>query len=286
MKGIVLAGGAGTRLHPVTLAISKQLLPVYDKPLIYYPLSVLMLGKIKDILIITTPEDLASFQRVLGDGSRFGVQFTYAVQAAPRGIAEAFIIGSQFIAGDSTMLILGDNIFFGAGLSELLVLAAARKQGASVFAYQVEDPQRYGVVIFNAQNRALSIEEKPRNPSSNWAITGLYVYDNHAVEFARRLKPSARGELEITDLNNVYLERGDLNVTRMGRGYAWLDAGTCDSLLESSNFIRSIQVRQGVQIGCLEEIALQNGWIGKSDIERAIGKLKSSYAQYLERLLV
>jgi glucose-1-phosphate thymidylyltransferase len=245
-----------------------------------------MLGKIKDILIITTPEDLASFQRVLGDGSRFGVQFTYAVQAAPRGIAEAFIIGSQFIAGDSTMLILGDNIFFGAGLSELLVLAAARKQGASVFAYQVEDPQRYGVVIFNAQNRALSIEEKPRNPSSNWAITGLYVYDNHAVEFARRLKPSARGELEITDLNNVYLERGDLNVTRMGRGYAWLDAGTCDSLLESSNFIRSIQVRQGVQIGCLEEIALQNGWIGKSDIERAIGKLKSSYAQYLERLLV
>jgi glucose-1-phosphate thymidylyltransferase len=286
MKGIVLAGGTGTRLHPVTLTISKQLLPVYDKPLIYYPLSVLMLGKIKDIFIITTPEDLASFQRVLGDGSRFGVQFTYAVQAAPRGIAEAFIIGSQFIAGDSSMLILGDNIFFGAGLSELLVETAARKQGASVFAYQVEDPQRYGVVTFDAQNRALSIEEKPRNPRSTWAVTGLYVYDNHAVEFARRLKPSARGELEITDLNNIYLEHGELNVTRMGRGYAWLDAGTCDSLLESSNFIRAIQVRQGVQIGCLEEIALQNGWIDKSDIERAIGKLKSSYAQYLERLLV
>ncbi len=286
MKGIVLAGGAGTRLHPVTLATSKQLLPVYDKPMIYYPLSVLMLARIRDILIITTPADRPAFERVLGDGSRFGVCFTYAVQPTPTGIAEALIIGVQFLAGEAATLILGDNIFFGAGLSDLLAEASARKRGASIFAYQVDDPQRYGVVTFDNENRAIAIEEKPAHPLSNWAITGLYMYDCRAVDIARTLKPSPRGELEITDLNNVYLEAGELNVTRMGRGYAWLDAGTYDSLLEASNFIRSIEVRQGVQIGCLEEIALQNGWITAADLARIIATSKSSgYARYLERLV-
>ena len=286
MKGIVLAGGAGTRLHPVTLATSKQLLPVYDKPMIYYPLSVLMLAGIREILIITTPVDRPAFERVLGDGTRFGVHFTYAVQAAPKGIAEAFIIGAQFLAGDPSTLILGDNIFFGNGLSELMKQAIARERGASIFAYHVDDPQRYGVVNFDDQDRPTAIEEKPTRPSSNWAITGLYVYDGQAVDIARSLKLSARGELEITDLNDAYLRAGTLNVTRMGRGYAWLDAGTHDSLLEASNFMRSIEVRQGVKIGCLEEIALHNGWLSAPDINRIIAGLKSStYARYLERVL-
>lgn len=286
MKGIVLAGGSGTRLHPVTLATSKQLLPVYDKPMIYYPLSVLMLAGIRDILIITTPVDRPAFERVLGDGSRFGVRFSYAVQAAPKGIAEAFIIGAEFLAGGPATLILGDNIFFGNGLSGLLGQAIARERGASVFAYHVDDPQRYGVVNFDGQNRPVAIEEKPAQPASNWAITGLYVYDDRVVEIARTLKPSARGELEITDLNDAYLRVGELNVARMGRGYAWLDAGTHDSLLEASNFIRSIEVRQGVKIGCLEEIALNSGWIKPPDVERIIAALKSStYARYLERVV-
>jgi glucose-1-phosphate thymidylyltransferase len=286
MKGIVLAGGSGTRLHPVTLATSKQLLPVYDKPLVYYPLSVLMLAGIRDILIITTPVDRPAFERILGDGSRFGVCFTYAVQPAPKGIAEAFVIGAPFLAGSPATLILGDNIFFGSGLSKLIDQAIARGRGASVFAYHVDDPQRYGVVTFDDQNRAIAIEEKPARPLSNWAVTGLYVYDCEVVEIVRTLKPSARGELEITDLNDAYLQAGMLNVTRMGRGYAWLDAGTYDSLLEASNFIRSIEVRQGVKIGCLEEIALHNGWIKPADVERIITASKSStYACYLERVV-
>jgi glucose-1-phosphate thymidylyltransferase len=286
MKGIVLAGGSGTRLHPVTLATSKQLLPVYDKPMIYYALSVLMQARIRDILVITTPADRPAFERVLGDGSRFGAQLTYAVQAEPRGIAEAFIIGAQFLAGGPATLILGDNIFFGSGLSELIDRAIARERGASVFAYQVDDPQRYGVVTFDEQDRAIAIEEKPARPSSTWAVTGLYVYDCEAVEVVRTLKPSARGELEITDLNDAYLRAGLLNVARMGRGYAWLDAGTFDSLVEATNFIRSIEVRQGVKIGCLEEVALHNGWITPADVERIVATSKSSsYARYLERVV-
>ncbi len=283
MKGIILAGGAGTRLHPVTLATSKQLLPVYDKPLIYYSLSVLMLAGIRDILIITTPVDRPAFERLLGDGGRLGVRFTYAVQAVPKGIAEAFIIGAQYLAGGPATLILGDNIFFGTGISGLMGQALARERGASVFAYQVDDPQRYGVVNFDERDRPIAIEEKPARPLSNWAVTGLYVYDGRVVDIARTLTPSARGELEITDLNRAYLQAGKLNVARMGRGYAWLDAGTHDSLLEAGNFIRAIEVRQGVKIGCLEEIALHNGWIKVADIERIIAALKSSaYARYLE----
>ena len=286
MKGIVLAGGAGTRLHPITLATSKQLLPVFDKPMIYYPLSVLMLAGIRDILIITTPVDQPAFQRVLGDGSSFGVQLSYAVQTEPNGIAEAFLIGASFLAGDPATLILGDNIFFGNGLSNLLDQAIARDRGASVFVYHVHDPERYGVVTFDEQDRAVSIEEKPNQPLSNWAVTGLYVYDRQVVDLARALKPSARGELEITDLNKAYLQNGLLNVARMGRGYAWLDAGTHNSLLEASNFIRSIEVRQGVKIGCLEEIALHNGWITSADVERIIAASKSSsYARYLKLIL-
>ncbi len=286
MKGIVLAGGAGTRLHPITLATSKQLLPVFDKPMIYYPLSVLMLAGIRDILIITTPVDQPAFQRVLGDGSSFGVHFSYAIQTAPNGIAEAFVIGASFLAGDPATLILGDNIFFGNGLSGLIDQAIARERGASVFAYHVHDPERYGIVTFDQQDRAISIEEKPKQPLSNWAVTGLYVYDRQVVDIARSLKPSARGELEITDLNKAYLQNGLLNVARMGRGYAWLDAGTHNSLLEASNFIRSIEVRQGVKIGCLEEIALHNGWITPADVEQYIaGSKSSSYARYLELIL-
>jgi len=286
MKGIILAGGAGTRLHPVTLATSKQLLPVYDKPLIYYSLSVLMLAGIRDILIITTPVDRPAFERLLGDGGRLGVRFTYAVQAVPKGIAEAFIIGAQYLAGGPATLILGDNIFFGTGISALMGQALARERGASVFAYQVDDPQRYGVVNFDERDRPIAIEEKPARPLSNWAVTGLYVYDGRVVDIARTLTPSARGELEITDLNRAYLQAGELNVARMGRGYAWLDAGTHDSLLEAGNFIRAIEVRQGVKIGCLEEIALRNGWIKPADVERIIAALKSStYARYLERMV-
>ena len=286
MKGIVLAGGAGTRLHPVTLATSKQLLPVYDKPLIYYPLSVLMLAGIREVLVITTPVDRAAFVRVLGNGHRFGLKLAYAEQQAPKGIAEAFIIGADYVGDAPVTLILGDNIFFGAGLPGFLTRAMARERGASVFAYHVEDPQRYGVVNFDERDRPVAIEEKPAKPLSNWAITGVYVYDKGVANIARSLRPSARGELEITDLNRAYLEAGELNVHRLGRGYAWLDAGTHDSLLEASNFIRTIEVRQGVKIGCLEEIALRNGWIDAGEVERAIGLLKSStYARYLERVL-
>jgi glucose-1-phosphate thymidylyltransferase len=286
LKGIILAGGAGTRLHPVTLATSKQLLPVYDKPLIYYPLSVLMLAGIRDILVITTQHDRQAFERVLGDGSRFGVRFTYAVQESPNGIAEAFIIGAQYLAGGPATLILGDNIFFGSGLRWLLDQSLARKRGASVFAYHVDDPQRYGVINFDEEGRPAAIEEKPAVPLSNWAITGLYIYDARVVDIARKLVPSARGELEITDVNRAYLQSGDLNVTRLGRGNAWLDAGTHDSLLEAGNFIRSIEVRQGVKIGCVEEIAFDNGWISAADLERTIATLKSStYARYLERVM-
>ena len=286
MKGIILAGGAGTRLHPVTLGTSKQLLPVYDKPLIYYPLSVLMLAGIRDILVITTSGDRQAFERVLGEGSRFGVCFTYAVQEAPKGIAEAFIIGAQYLAGGPATLILGDNIFFGSGLRCLTRRALARERGASVFAYHVDDPHRYGVVNFDERDRPVTIVEKPAQPLSNWAITGLYVYDSRVVDIARTLAPSARGELEITDLNRAYLETGELHVTRLGRGNAWLDAGTPDSLLEAGNFIRSIEVRQGIKIGCLEEIAFHNGWITAADIERTIAALKTStYARYLERVV-
>ncbi len=286
MKGIVLAGGAGTRLYPITLATSKQLLPVYDKPLIYYPISVLMLAGIRHILIITTPVDRPAYERVLGDGSQFGVTFSYAVQPAPTGIAEALIIAAEFLAGGPATLILGDNIFFGHGLSQLIAKAIDSKRGASVFAYHVEDPQRYGIVTFDDLGGALNIEEKPTHPVSSWAITGLYVYDRQAVEKVRLLNPSSRGELEITDLNRSYLRDGELNVVRLGRGYAWLDAGTHDSLLEASNFIRAIEIRQGMKIGCLEEIALQSRWITVPELERVIADRRSStYFRYLERIL-
>ena len=261
MKGIILAGGSGTRLHPATLAVNKQLLPVYDKPMIYYPLSVLMLAGIRDVLIISSPEFLGNYQRLFGDGSAFGIAMSYAEQPSPDGLAQAFTIGADFIGDDHVALVLGDNIFFGAGLPELLANAVARESGATVFSYQVEDPERYGVVEFGDGGRAVSLEEKPAAPKSNHAVTGLYFYDNRVVEYARNLKPSARGELEITDLNRLYMEAGDLYVEQMGRGYAWLDTGTHDSLLEAGEFVRTLQHRQGVQIACLEEIAYEMGFI-------------------------
>ncbi|MCI1003023.1 glucose-1-phosphate thymidylyltransferase RfbA [Ochrobactrum sp. C6C9] len=285
MKGIILAGGSGTRLYPLTIAVSKQILPIYDKPMIYYPLSVLMLAGIQDILVISTPQDLPLFQKLLGDGSEFGVNFSYAEQAHPNGLAEAFIIGREFIGNDSVAMILGDNIYFGDGLSNLSQLSSQPMKGGTVFAYRVDDPQRYGVVEFdNKTGQAISIEEKPEKPKSHWAVTGLYFYDNQVVDIARSIKPSARGELEITTVNNVYLERGELTVQRFGRGYAWLDTGTHDSLHEASSFVQTIEKRQGIKIACPEEIGLDKGWIsGDAVLERA-GKLgKTEYAAYLRR---
>jgi glucose-1-phosphate thymidylyltransferase len=287
MKGIVLAGGAGTRLHPVTLGVSKQLLCVYDKPMIYYPISMLMLAGIQDILIITTPEDQPAFQRLLGDGSNFGVAFSYAVQPSPDGLAQAFLIGKDFIGGDTVSLVLGDNIFHGSRLGEICRQAAARTHGATVFGYYVKDPERFGVVEFDKDFKALSIEEKPAHPKSNYAVTGLYFYDNEVVDIAKSLRPSARGELEITDVNRTYLERGTLRVERLGRGYAWLDTGTHDAMLDAANFIRTIETRQGLQIACLQEIALQNGWMTGDDVLKSIkGLMKTEYGQYLQRLIL
>jgi glucose-1-phosphate thymidylyltransferase len=285
MKGIVLAGGSGTRLYPLTIAVSKQILPIYDKPMIYYPLSVLMLAGIRDILIISTPHDLPLFQKLLGNGNEFGVNFSYAEQAHPNGLAEAFIIGRDFIGDDSVAMILGDNIYFGNGLSNLSQLSSQSMKGGTVFAYRVDDPQRYGVVEFDSKSgKAVSIEEKPEIPKSHWAVTGLYFYDNKVVDIARSIKPSARGELEITTVNNVYLERGELNVQRFGRGYAWLDTGTHDSLHEASSFVRTIEKRQGIKIACPEEIGLDKGWLSSEAVlERAAKLGKTEYAAYLRR---
>ena len=286
MKGIVLAGGAGTRLHPITRGVSKQLLGVYDKPMVYYPISVLMLAGIRDILIITTPEDQASFQRLLGDGSRFGVNFSYAVQPKPEGLAQAFLIGEEFIGSDRVALVLGDNIFYGAKLSKLLHNAADREVGATVFGYHVCDPERFGVVEFDSEGKAISIEEKPAKPKSNYAVTGLYFYDNDVVSIAKSIKPSARGELEITAVNNEYLSRGQLHVEIFKRGYAWLDTGTHDSMLDAANFIRTVETRQGLQIACLQEIAYENGWMSKDNIRESVkDMLKTEYGQYLLRMI-
>ncbi|WP_460132220.1 glucose-1-phosphate thymidylyltransferase RfbA [Pseudomonas sp. S1_E04] len=282
MKGIVLAGGSGTRLHPITLGVSKQLLPVYDKPMIYYPISVLMLAGIKDILVISTPVDLPQYRNLLGDGSQFGVRFSYAQQPSPDGLAQAFIIGEEFIGDDPVCLILGDNIFHGQHFSDQLKRAAERPSGATVFGYWVKDPERFGVIDFDSEGRALSIEEKPAKPKSSYAVTGLYFYDNDVIKIAKAVKPSPRGELEITDINNAYLKRGDLHVERFGRGFAWLDTGTHDSLLEASTYVQTIEHRQGLKVACLEEIAYENGWIDRDYLlERAKYFGKTGYGQYL-----
>ena len=282
MKGIVLAGGSGTRLYPLTRVTSKQLLPVYDKPMIFYPLSTLMLAGIREILIISTPQDLPNFQRLLGDGSNYGIELSYAEQPSPDGLAQAFIIGEKFIDGDSCAMVLGDNIFYGSGLTAHLKNAAGKQNGATIFGYYVNDPERFGIVEFDENGKAVSIEEKPKNPKSNYCVTGLYFYDNRVCEFAKKVKPSARGELEITDLNKLYLEDGSLDVITLGRGYAWLDTGTMDSLLEASEFVKVVECRQGIQVSAIEEIAYQNGWISKQKlIESADAYGKSPYGKHL-----
>lgn len=286
MKGIILAGGSGTRLYPITKGISKQLLPIYDKPMIFYPMSVLMLAGIRDILIISTPEDISGYQRLLADGGQFGINISYAVQPTPDGLAQAFIIGEEFIGKDRVCLVLGDNIFYGQGFSPKLLASANKKQGATVFGYQVKDPERFGVVQFDQNMKALSIEEKPKMPKSNYAVTGLYFYDNKVVDIAKSIKPSTRGELEITCVNNIYLEKGELNVELLGRGFAWLDTGTHESLLEAGQFVHTIEQRQGFKIACLEEIAFNNNWLSEKEIEMLAQPLmKSSYGEYLMSLL-
>ena len=285
-KGIILAGGSGTRLYPITKGVSKQLLPIYDKPMIYYPLSVLMLAGIQDVLIITTPEDKDSFERLLGDGSQLGIRLQYAVQPSPDGLAQAFILGEEFIGGSNVCLVLGDNIFYGQGFTPMLKQAVARGKGATVFGYQVKDPERFGVVEFDEQHRAVSLEEKPKHPKSHFAVTGLYFYDNDVIKIAKQVKPSDRGELEITTVNQMYLERGDLNVELLGRGFAWLDTGTHSSLLEAAQFVETLEKRQGYKVACLEEIAFNQGWLSKEQV-LAIGQSmsKNDYGQYLISLV-
>lgn len=286
MKGIVLAGGSGTRLYPLTMVTSKQLLPIYDKPMIYYPLSVLMLAGIRQILIISTPEDLPRFRELLGDGSQFGIELSYKVQPSPDGLAQAFILGEEFIGNDSVAMVLGDNIFHGQGLTELLLDAASRESGATIFGYYVEDPERFGIVEFDENGSVISIEEKPEKPKSNYCVTGLYFYDNNVVSYAKSLKPSKRGELEITDLNRIYLSEGRLNVKLLGRGFTWLDTGTHASLLEASNFVRTMETHQHRKISCLEEIAYENGWIGRGDMEKAYEFYKKNqYGSYIKDVL-